>query len=437
MSLISRLHHIFQGTHENEYDGTIMEFEDPEVKKYLVAIIGGENGITNPEFGVPGVKGIAGEVTYEQVLACKRVDFEGNQNIRRFNELEYFKNLTEVRFRESSVEEVSLPYMTISKDSNFKSCRELRKLTTKYGLEINNGEDLLYNCTSLTTLDTSKWNLSNLSNGSSMFDGCTSLQTLDTSKWNFSNLTNGSYMFYNCTSLQSIGDTSEWNLSNLTNGTAMFSNCTSLTTLDTSGWDFSNLSNGYCMFQSCTSLQTLDTSEWNLSNLTNGTAMFNNCTSLTTLDTSGWNLSNLTNGSYMFQSCTSLQTLDTSEWGSLDKIITVERMFRSCTSLVSIDLSDKLENCKNSKQYLVGCKNLESLVGNHTETDKVRLFKGRLGNINFSYFSKINLATVNAVIRGVGSSPDKKLTLTLPEPVKSQVTEEYKIMLKSKNWEID
>ena len=411
MSLISRLHHIFQGTHENEYDGTIMEFEDPEVKKYLVANIGGEDGITNPEFGVEGVKGIAGEVTYEQVLACKKVDFQGNRNIRRFNELEYFKNLTEVRFKESSVEELSLPNMTINEDCNFNSCSELRKLTTKYGLEINNGDDLLYNCTSLTTLDTSKWN--------------------------FSNLTDGSYMFYKCTSLQSIGDTSEWNLSNLTNGTAMFSNCTSLQTLDTSGWNLSNLTNGYCMFQSCTSLTTLDTSGWNLSNLTDGTAMFNNCTSLTTLDTSGWNLSNLTNGSYMFQCCTSLQSLDTSGWGSLDKIITVERMFRSCTSLVSIDLSDKLENCKNFKQYLVGCKNLESLVGNHTETDKVRLFIGRLGNLNLSYFSKINLATVNAAIRGVGSSPDRKLTLTLPEPVKSQVTEEYRKILEYKNWEID
>ena len=305
MSLISRLHHILQGTHENQYDGTIMEFEDPEVKKYLVANIGGENGITNPEFGVEGVKGIAGEVTYEQVLACKKVDFQGNRNIRRFNELEYFKNLIEVRFRESSVEELSLPNMTINEDCNFNSCRELRKLTTKYGLEINNGYDLLYNCTSLTTLDTS-----------------------------------------------------------------------------------------------------------------------------------GWNLSNLTNGSYMFNNCTSLTTLDTSKWGSLDKIITVDRMFRSCTSLVSIDLSDKLENCKNSKQYLVGCSNLESLVGNHTETDKVRLFKGRLGNLNLIYFSKINLATVNAVIRGVGSSPDKKLTLTLPEPVKSQVTDEYKKILESKNWEL-
>lgn len=306
MSLISRLHHVLQGTHENQYDGTIMEFEDPEVKKYLVANIGGEDGITNPDFGVEGVKGIAGEVTYEQVLACKKVDFLGNSNIRRFNELEYFKNLETAQFERSSIEEVSLPYMTISKGSDFFSSGKLKKLTTKYGLKVDYG-----------------W---------SMFSGCSSLQSLDTSKWNLSNLVDVLYMFDGCRSLQSLGDTSGWNLSN---------------------------------------------------------------------------------------------------------VIKAGAMFRGCTSLVSIDLSDKLENCENYAQFLKGCVNLESLVGNHTETDNVRLFIGRSKDINISVLSKINLATVNAIIRGVGSSPDKKLTLTLPEPVKSQVTEEYRKILEYKNWEID
>lgn len=305
MSLISRLHHILQGTHENQYEGTIMEFEDPEVKRYLVANIGGEDGITNPDFGVEGVKGIAGEVTYEQVLACKKVDFLGNSNIRRFKELEYFKNLETAQFERSSIEEVSLPYMTISKGSDFFSCGKLKKLTTKYGLKVDYG-----------------W---------SMFQYCTSLQSLDTSKWNLSNLVDVLYMF-----------------------------------------------------DGCRSLQTLDTGNWNLSNVNKAGAMF-----------------------------------------------------RGCTSLVSIDMSDKLENCKNYAQFLKGCVNLESLVGNHTETDNVRLFIGRSKDINISSLLKINLATINAIIRGVGSSPDKKLTLTLPEPVKSQVTEEYRKILEYKNWEID
>lgn len=333
MSLISRLHHVLQGTHENEYDGTIMEFEDPEVKKYLVANIGGEDGITNPDFGVPGVKGIAGEVTYEQVLACKRVNFRGNKNIRLFNELEYFKNLESAFFRESSIEEVSLPYMTISDYYNFCYCTKLKKLTTKYGLEITKGSNMFYNCTSLQSLDTSNWNLSNLELAYNMFYNCTSIQSLDTSNWNLSNLIEGANMFYNCTSLQSLGDTSRW--------------------------------------------------------------------------------------------------------GSLDKVTTVQYMFYNCTNLVSIDLSDKLVNCKIYTNFLINCSNLETAVGNHTETDNVRLLIGRSSNTNFSKSPKINLATINAVIRGVASSPGKKIILKLPEPVKSQVTEEYSKILESKNWEIN
>lgn len=283
MSLISRLHHVFQGTHENEYDGTIMEFEDPEVKKYLVENIGGENGITNPDFGIEGVKGIAGEVTYVQVLACKKVDFQGNRNIRRFNELEYFKNLTEVHFRRSSIEEVSLPYMTINEGYNFQQCTSLKKLTTRYGLKINYA--------------------------SNMFNGCSSLQSLDTSNWNLSNLTNCDSMFYDC------------------------------------------------------------------------------------------------------------------------------------TNLVSIDLSDKLENCRSYIYTFYGCTNLESIVGNHTETDNVRLFIGYDGGsyeIYMEFFSnpKINLATINALIRGVASPYGRKITLHLPEPVKSQVTKEYRKILEYKNWVI-
>ena len=332
MSLISRLHHIFQGTREGGYDGTIMEFEDPEVKKYLVENIGGENGITNPDFGVEGVKGIAGEVTYEQVLACKKVDFSSNKNIRRFNELEYFKNLSTVNFGKSSIEEVSLPYMTISDSQIFNHCKKLKKLTTRYGLKINNGTEL--------------------------FSSCTSLQSLDTSRWDLSNLESAEGMFIGCESLQSLGDTSRWNLSNLKNGGVLFSSCTSLQSLDISRWDLSNLESAEGMFSGCESLSSLDLSRWNLSKLRNARNMFN------------------------------------------------------------------------------GCTNLETLVGNHTETDNVRLFINYdFTSINFKYCPKINLATINAVIRGVGRN-DWRLAISLPEPVKSQVTEEYKKILESKNWKI-
>ena len=77
------------------YNDVVMAFEDEEVKRICVANFGGLNGITNSDYGKTGVAGIAGEVTYEQVLAVTNIGtlFENNNSIVRFNELVYFKNI--------------------------------------------------------------------------------------------------------------------------------------------------------------------------------------------------------------------------------------------------------------------------------------------------------------------------------------------------------
>ena len=550
------------------YSGTIMTFEDPEIKKWLVANIGGEQGITNGVYGKVGVRGIAGEVTYEQVLAVEDVSIPNNKSIRRFNELVYFKNLKRFTFQSSSIEEISLPYISIGVNGPFYNCTKLRKLTTRYGLDISgssflrscstlsdldtsrwtfsgsstermfegcksitnldlrnlgmdtvvDSSNMFQSCSSLQTLDTSKWNLSNLSNGQYMFSGCTSLQTLDTSKWNLSNLSNGSSMFYGCSSLQTL-DTSKWNLGNLSNGQYMFLSCTSLQTLDTSKWNLSNLSNGSSMFNGCTSLQTLDTSKWNLGNLNTAESMFRQTnintldvrdwdlrkltntvymffqTPLISLDTSGWVLNNLSNAAQMFQFCRNLISLgDTSRWG-LERLTNATAMFHQCISLQSLDTSGwNLENvtttiqmfdscmalttlgdtsrwnlirCTNMQNLLVYCNqltkvdltytstprvavsnltnvflnlntgNLESIVGDHTETDNVSVFNG-INNIDFNItnLTSLNLASILAIIRGLGTNRTKRKFMLSQSFDRSRIPQEYKTMLVNKNWEL-
>ena len=393
------------------YGGTIMVFEDPEVKSYLVKNIGGESGITNNNYGVPGVKGVAGEVTYEQVLACKRVDFASNKKVRRFNELEYFRNLETLRFDGcSELEELSLPYMSLGGYSNWiVFCSKLRKITTRYGLDVvgssilrgnsklseldtsnwtfssSNTERIFEGCSSLTrldlrniemdnvtfalnmfsgcsslqSLDTSKWNLGNLSNGNSMFYGCSSLQSLDTSKWNLGNLSNGNNMFSGCSSLQSL-DTSKWNLGNLSIGSSMFSGCSSLQSLDTSKWNLGNLSNGNNMFYGCSSLQSLDTSKWNLGNLNTAENMFRQ-TKITTLDVRDWDLRKLTNTVYMFY-LTPLISLDTSGW-VLNNLSNAAQMFQLCSNLITLGNTSRwgLERLTNAAYMFHGCRSLQSL----------------------------------------------------------------------------
>jgi surface protein len=92
-------------------------------------------------------------------------------------------------------------------------------------------------------------------------------------------------MFENCTSLTSI-DVSNWDVSNVTYMSGMFGRCTSLTSIDVSNWDVFNVTYMSGMFGRCTSLTSIDVSNWDVSNVTYIDNMFVNCTSLTTID--GW-----------------------------------------------------------------------------------------------------------------------------------------------------
>jgi len=395
------------------YGGTIMVFEDPEVKSYLVKNIGGESGITNNNYGVPGVKGVAGEVTYEQVLACKRVDFASNKKVRRFNELEYFRNLETLRFDGcSELEELSLPYMSLGGYANWIIfCSKLRKITTRYGLDVV-GSSTLRGNSKLSELDTSNWTISS-SSTERMFDGCSSLTRLDLRDIEMDNVTIALNMFYGCSSLQSL-DTSKWNLGNLSNGNSMFSGCSSLQSLDTSKWNLGNLSNGNSMFYGCSSLQSLDTSKWNLEKVTDLGSTFEGCRGLTELNSSSWNLIRC---SYY------------------------RKTFNRCNTLVKIDLTyskTPISIVNNQDDVLNDCFNLESIVGDHNETDDVSVFNGyNSGEFNCMYYRKnLNLASILAAIRGVGTNNNKR-KFKLPIGFdKSRIPQEYKTMLENKNWEL-
>ena len=141
---------------------------------------------------------------------------------------------------------------------------------------------LFSSCNSLTTLDVSNFNTSEVFSMGSMFSSCNSLTTLDLSNFNTINVTNMGYMFYNCNSL---------------------------TTLDLSNFNTINVTNMYNMFQGCNILTTLDLSNFNTINVTNIGYMFYNCNSLTTLDLSNFNTNNVTDMSSMFQGCDSLTTV--------------------------------------------------------------------------------------------------------------------------------
>ena len=115
-----------------------------------------------------------------------------------------------------------------------------------------------------------------------------------------------SYMFYECTSLTSI-DLSNFNTSNVTNMWGMFNYCSSLTSLDLSSFNTSNVTDMGSMFNSCKQLTILDLSGFNILNVTNMRCMFMSCSSLISLELGNFNTSKVTNMSDMFYGCAKLQ----------------------------------------------------------------------------------------------------------------------------------
>ena len=139
-------------------------------------------------------------------------------------------------------------------------------------------------CSSLTSLDLSKFDTSNVVDMSAMFNSCSSLTSLDVSNFNTSNVTNMGYMFSGCSSLTLL-NLSNFNTNKVTDMSSMFYNCSSLTSLDVSNFNTSNVANMSLMLHSCSSLTSLDLSSFDMSKVTDTTAMLVDCSKLTEIKT--------------------------------------------------------------------------------------------------------------------------------------------------------
>ena len=171
-----------------------------------------------------------------------------------------------------------------------------------------------------------------------MFYYCSSLTSLDVSGFDTSNVTDMYEMFYYCGRLTSL-DFSGWNVPNVTDMGYMFYHCTGLTSLDLSGWNAQSVANVNCMFQYCEGLTSLDLSGWNAQSVANMGSMFGRCISLTSLDLSGFNTSNVTTMNGIFYQCISLTSLDISGWNT-SSVAGMNNMFERCNSLYSVKLGE-------------------------------------------------------------------------------------------------
>lgn len=164
-------------------------------------------------------------------------------------------------------------------------------------------------CVSLTSIDLSGFDTSNVTTMQEMFSNCLNLVELDLSGFDTSKVTTMRDMFFNCENLVEL-NISGFDTSNVTDMAAMFRYCEKLTKLDLSGFNTSKVTDMGGMFQGCGSLTELDLSGFDTSKVENMNCMFNSCFDLSILDISGFNTSKVDNMGSMFGGCLSLTELD-------------------------------------------------------------------------------------------------------------------------------
>lgn len=240
---------------------------------------------------------------------------------------------------------------------------------------------LFIDCSSLTEIiGISNWNVGNLTTMKQMFSGCISLISLDLSNWNTGNVTDMKFAFGSTSeigtmALTTIGDTSNWNTSKVTDFSYMFQLCSNLTEIRADYWSFNSATDTKSMFNGCTSLTTVIISDdCNTGNVSSMNSMFNNCKSLISLDLSNWNTGNVTDMSQMFSDCESLTTLDVSNWNT-GNVTTMASMFNNCKSLRTINVSNwNTGNVTNMSWMFNKTLSLTVLDVSNWDTSKVTTF---------------------------------------------------------------
>ena len=214
---------------------------------------------------------------------------------------------------------------------------------------------MFYGCSSLKTLDLSNFDFSNTYNTeytglNNFLSDCSSLKTVtfpSTVTFKKSGISFNA-MFNNCSSLTSL-DLSGFDTSNVKYMRQMFGGCSSLTSLDLSNWNTSNVTDMEYMFYGCSSLTSLDLSNWNTSNVTDMGQMFYNCNKLKTLNLSSWNTTNVTNMSSMFYDCLKLTNLTLgTDWASNSSISSFSLSSCPLTHESAVDVINKLATRNNS-----------------------------------------------------------------------------------------
>ena len=231
-------------------------------------------------------------------------------------------------------------------NSMFNGCEKLKYVNLNFKsvitAEMQTIQHMFQNCISLTSVDLSKINVSQISHFEEVFYGCTSLETINLTNFEISHKSNINIdsMFYNCTSLKSL-DLSSFKPKQLYSMSKTFYNCYSLTSINLEKL-YSNLVKDMSyLFYNCTSLKFLNLSDMLTEKIRDMRGMFQNCKSLTSIQFSEnfdtTQISDIMMG-HLFYNCHSLKKIDFPS-NFIIRNNNLTYLFANCYSLTSIDMT--------------------------------------------------------------------------------------------------
>ena len=251
--------------------------------------------------------------------------------------------------------------------SNLTDIKGIENLNTS---QIETMSGMFSDCSKLTTVDVSNWDMKNVESISEIFIRCSNLQTLNVSNWKFERMKDLSRAFENCSSLKTL-DVSEWNVSNVENIFYTFCSCSQLETLDVSKWVTNNVENMFGVFSGCKGLENIDISDWKTGNATNMGYMFYHCEKVKSLKVDKWDVSRVTNMKGTFAQCIALEDLNVSQWKT-DSVTDISQLFWHDYNLKTVDVSGWKTDFVTSMLYTFsGCEKMASLNVANWNTENV------------------------------------------------------------------
>ncbi|MCQ2819819.1 MAG: BspA family leucine-rich repeat surface protein, partial [archaeon] len=187
-------------------------------------------------------------------------------------------------------------------------------------------------------------------------------------------LEDASYMYYGCISLTHI-DFSHFDTSNLKNIKNIFGLCEKLKELDLTNFTTEKVEDMSGMLSGCKKLSALKLSEkFNTEKVKDFSFMFNDCSSLKDIPLDNFNTKEAENMKAMFNNCNDLKSLKFPEEFKTDKVKDFSLMFKDCSSLEDLDLSPlDAKNAEDVSEMFNGCKYLKELkVPQNFTPDKIK-----------------------------------------------------------------